>query len=62
MLESAAAWYYAGANDRGEMSREHQTDFAGFISYHTTTNAQRRESRAVLELIYTRLKEKRWFY
>ncbi len=35
--ESSAAWYHPGADD-GEMSQEHQTDFAGFnISYDNIT-------------------------
>ncbi len=42
----------------GEMSREHQTDFAGFnISYDNYHSTHSDENRELSELIYTRLKE-----
>ncbi len=42
----------------GEMSQEHQTDFAGFdISYDNYHSTHSDENRELSELIYTRLKE-----
>ncbi|WKW44655.1 methionine--tRNA ligase [Kosakonia cowanii] len=42
----------------GEMSQEHQTDFAGFdISYDNYHSTHSDENRELAELIYTRLKE-----
>ncbi|HEB1789338.1 TPA: methionine--tRNA ligase [Escherichia albertii] len=42
----------------GEMSQEHQTDFAGFnISYDNYHSTHSEENRQLSELIYTRLKE-----
>lgn len=42
----------------GEMSQEHQTDFAGFdISYDNYHSTHSEENRELSELIYTRLKE-----
>ncbi len=41
----------------GEMSQEHQTDFAGFnISYDNYHSTHSDENRELSELIYTRLK------
>lgn len=42
----------------GEMSQEHQTDFAGFnISYDNYHSTHSEENRQLSELIYSRLKE-----
>lgn len=44
----------------GEMSQEHQTDFAGFnISYDNYHSTHSEENRQLSELIYSRLKEGR---
>ncbi len=53
----SAATRYHSEQMIGEMSQEHQTDFAGFdISYDNYHSTHSDENRSLSELIYTRLK------